>query len=259
MTVTKREVILSISMFLILTAIAIAITLSVVDNTKAQNEVYHKALKLSDEVAIQHAKDTAAGLAFIEVELRPVDNEVVSFPDLVNSYQYVQQIYERYVQKTRTVTYTDGNGKTKTRTETYWVWDVIDRTSKEVTAVKLNDMQLLSTDISVSSSRLSLNSSTCRVSCRNDYVYEGNNKRYSYRVIEFNKLYSAFVNFEGGDVKPYQGRTISLSSYSLSQLYDDYTSRGYLWLILVWFLWAALTAGSIVGFYYLENHWLNKD
>ncbi|PTY93040.1 hypothetical protein [Heyndrickxia sporothermodurans] len=124
--ITKREVLVSISIVLIMVGLGFLIATKVHDYTMSSNEKYFKALKVdNDPELFQYAIDTEVGnlVSYGTVKAK----EPVSDPMIDGKYFDLTKIEEHYVMKTRTVTYTDSNGKTQTKTETYWEWEEYDR------------------------------------------------------------------------------------------------------------------------------------
>lgn len=262
MQITKREILMSIAIFLVMLGIAIGLTFMVLNISQEHDEVYHKALQLEDEDAIEHAKNTGAGLAFVKVVLDS-DNSV-SHPNLIGEYLYIKEYVEKYTEHERVVTETDSEGNTHTRVETYWQWDYYDSQVTQVDSVRLNNIEINSDELNFPSKSLKLTDETCTVSHwgtsyieKNDWF--GPRLRYSYTIVEKGGEYSSLVFFENGEMNAYNSSKISLHDSTVKELYESCLGRQKLWLILVWLGWALVTFLLIFGFYYLDNMWLNSD
>ena len=128
--ITKREVLVSISIIAILLMIGVWISGGITEARLDADEMYNKAAKIESADLFEYGMRTNVGNAFVYGDLKAVDT--VTFPEIGDDYMYILKITERYTKHTRTVTKTKTvNGETKTYTEKedYWTWDEIDRES----------------------------------------------------------------------------------------------------------------------------------
>ena len=135
--ITKREIIVSISIIAILLMIGFAISGRISEKRLDALQKYNTALKIEDSELFEYAMDTNAGNAFVYGDLTAVDT--VSYPDIEGEYMYIEKVKEKYTRHTRTVTKTKTvNGKTKTYTDTevYWSWDRVSSEDKICEQVK---------------------------------------------------------------------------------------------------------------------------
>ena len=134
MEITKREILVSISIVAVMIAVGFLISGKISEHEMDKNEKYNKAVKINSQELFRHGMDTSVGDAFVYGDLQAVDT--VSYPELDGEYMYVEKVKEIYTQHTRTVTTVDGNGNTHTTTQTYWSWDAVsseDIKCKEIT------------------------------------------------------------------------------------------------------------------------------
>lgn len=240
MEITKREVILSVSIVAIMMIFGFLISGRIAQVNMDKNEKYNKALKINDSELFKYGMDTNVGNAFVYGNLKAVDP--VTYPELKESYLYVEKIKEEYTMHTRTVTYTDSKGNAKTKTETYWEWDRVgheDITSNEVTflGIKFNTSQF----------RLPSTSYIETIKISSDVRY----KYYGCPIESVGTIFAYLSNGSIGD--------------SSIVFYDDYTIEQAIKMLSIniggfffWVMWLFLTGIIIYLFYYLDNNWLNS-
>ena len=78
--ITKREVIVSISIIVILLMIGLVISNKIVEYQTDKNEIYNKAVKIESSEMFQYGMNTNVGNAFVYGELNAVDT--VSYPEI---------------------------------------------------------------------------------------------------------------------------------------------------------------------------------
>ena len=153
---------------------------------------------------------------------------------------YVEKVKERYTRHTRTVTYTDSNGKTKTRTEVYWTWDRVSSEDKMCKELSFCDVVFGSNKIDVPGAGYITT------------IKESSHVRYKY--------YGTGTKFTGTIFADLRDKTISKGTNFYNNMTIEETVKhlenGIVWLILFWFFWVILIAGCVMGFYYLDNKWL---
>lgn len=123
-TITKREILVCISITIILIAIGLFINNGITNAINEKNEKYYKALKIeNNDDMFNYAMDTNVGYAFVQGKvtgINPVEK------DIEGKYFYIKKVKEKYTRHTRQVAKTKTvNGKTVTyyETEVYWTWD----------------------------------------------------------------------------------------------------------------------------------------
>lgn len=241
--ITKREILVSIAIILVMLMIGFSIHSAIVQNTIDKNAVYNKAIKLTSVDEFIYGMKTNIGNAFVQGELSAVDP--VSYPELIGKYMYVSKETQRYTMHTRTVTYTDSDGKTHTKTETYWTWDRIDfdsKISKEVlfNTAKFNSSQF---DLPYAHHITTIRNGNLR------YIYEGVDLKHNGTILASLKDNNIFnINNEK--------KKVPFHTQNLQETYDYYISSGTAWLVLFWFFWILLIIGALFFFYQFENRWL---
>ena len=125
MQITKREILLSVSIIAIMLVIGVLISGKISEVQMDSNEKYNKATTIESTELFRYGMDTSIGNSFVYGDLKAVDP--VTYPEIGGQYLSVTKIKERYTMHTRVVTSTDSKGKTTSKTETYWTWDEVNR------------------------------------------------------------------------------------------------------------------------------------
>lgn len=236
--ITVREIIASISIIAIMLLFGVLINGKISEHQMDKNEIYNKAVKIDSKDLFQYGMDTNIGNAFVYGELKAVDT--VTYPEIGGEYMYVEKVKERYTRHTRTVTYTDSNGKTKTKTEVYWTWDRVCSEDKNCKELSFCDIVFDSNKIDIPGSRYITT------------IKESSRVRYKY--------YGTGIKFTGTIFADLRDKTIPNETNFYNNMNIEETHKyfetGIGVLILFWFFWVILIAGCVVGFYYLDNRWL---
>lgn len=238
--ITKREILVSIIIIAIMLLLGIIIHGNINDKLMLEYQKYNTALQIENDADLfTYGMRTNVGNAFVYGDLKAVDT--VTYPEIGGEYSYVEKVKERYTRHTRTVTRTRTvNGKTQTYTETevYYTWDRVDSWSKHCDKISFLDVEFDYGTISFPSS---------------DYIttqMESGTVRYKY--------YGAGVKYTGTLYAVLNDNTIGETSfYNNSNIEETIESLKSGWqLVVFWILWISLTAGCVVGFYYIDNRWL---
>ena len=237
---TKREIIASISIIVVMILIGVLISEKISEHQMDKNEVYNKAVKIESTDLFQYGMDTNVGNAFVYGDLKAIDT--VTYPEIGGEYMYVEKVKERYTKHTRQVSHTKTvNGKTQTyyTTETYWTWDRVgseDIKCKEISfcgiTFKSNKFDIPGTDYI-------------------DTIKESSHIRYKY--------YGTGTKFTGTIFTELKDKTISdntnfYNNMNIEETVERLESGG--GEIIFWILWIILMVVCIFGFYYLDNKWL---
>lgn len=239
-TVTKREMLVSVSLIAILLMIGVWISGGITEARMDTNERYNKAAKIETVDLFEYGMRTNVGDAFVYGDLKAVDT--VTYPEIDGEYMYVRKIKERYTKHTRTVTKTktvNGERKTYTEKEEYWTWDIVDSDSK-----KCNEITFLG--VIFDSEKIDIPGASYI-----DTIKESYRIRYKY--------YGTGTEFVGTIFTDLRDNTISDSS----EFYRDKTISETVelmeaidWTIAFWVVWVILIGFCVFGFYYIDNRWL---
>lgn len=234
MTITKREIIVSIAIAALMLVFGFIIHGAISDSLMLKYQEYNTALQITEDTEMfKHAMKTNVGNSFVYGDLKCVDT--VSYPGVSGQYSYIRKVTEEFTQHTRVVS----NGKTTT-TQVYYTWDEVGSERKHCNKIKFLGVEF---DYGQIDFPYSSYITTIEDSSDDDirYVYYGS-------PIEcVGTLYSDLHN-----------NTINDSSFhvnsSISEVIKKYESGAE--LVLFWFGWIILTGSLIFGFIYLDNHWL---
>lgn len=240
--ITKREILVSISIIAIMMLIGFLIFGKISEHQMDKNEQYNKAVKIkNDREQFEYGMRTNVGNTFVYGDLDAVDT--VSYDRIAGKFIYIKEIKEKYTRHTRQVTHTRTvNGKTETyyTTETYWTWDIVDSHSKK------------SKEITFCGVKFSINKINIPNSKYIKTVNDGVNIRYVY--------YGTKTHFTGTIYTKLKDKTISDKSsfyeMNIEQTMKYLKACGSGSLIGFWIFWIFLIAGCVYGFYYLDNEWL---
>ena len=239
--ITVREIIASISIIAIMLLFGVLIHGKISEHQMDKNEIYNKAVKIESKDLFQYGMDTNVGNAFVYGELKAVDT--VTYPEIGGEYMYVEKIKERYTMHTRQVAHTRTvNGKTTTyyTTETYWTWDRVGSEDKKCKELSFCDVVFDSSKIDIPYEEYI------------DTIKESSHVRYKY--------YGTGTKFAGTIFATLRDNTIpkGTSFYNNMTIEEThkYLETGIGWLIVFWFFWIILIVGCVIGFYDLDNKWL---
>lgn len=245
-TITKREIITSISIVAIMLMIGFYISWKIQDKIDDENSVYMTAVKIdssSNNDLFVYSMDTNVGNTFVYGNLKAVDP--VTFPEIGGEYMEVEKVKEVYTMHTRQVAHTRTvNGKTTTyyTTEVYYSWDRVG--SETVSCSKVTFC-----DVEFSSKKIDLPSTNYLCMIRNGttrYKYYGSDIEY------VGTLYSNLKNKTISDNSDfYENKTIDETIEYLKQ-----SAIGT--IAFFWIVWVLFIGGVTVIFYRGDNEWLEK-
>lgn len=240
-TITKREILASISIIAILILIGVLISSKISEHQIDKNQIYEKAIKIENNSDLfQYGMNTNVGNAFVYGDLEAVDT--VTYPEIGGEYIYVKKIKEKYTRHTRTVTKTRTvNGKTQsyTTTEVYYSWDQV---KKETLSAK---------EISFCGIVFPINKIDIPGAEYIDTIKESSNIRYKYYGVDTKYIGTIFTDLRdktiSDDTSFYNDMTI--------QETVDYLESG-IGIFIFWIVWVILIGLCVFGFYYIDNTWL---
>lgn len=96
--ITKREILVSVSIVAIMLLIGVLIAGKISDYQLDKNEKYNKAIKIESQELFEYGMRTNAGNAFVYGDLKAVDT--VTYPEIGGEYIYIEKsertIYNAY-------------------------------------------------------------------------------------------------------------------------------------------------------------------
>lgn len=242
MEIKKREVIASVVIVALMLIIGFAISEKIRQSLLEDYQVYDTAAQIdNDKELFEYGMKTNVGYAFVYGELKTLDP--VSYPEVSGKYSYIKKEEQEYRRHSRTVTktYTDSKGKTHTKTkiEYYWTWDTMRTESKTATKISFLDVEFAYAKIPFPSSH------------QIETVKTGYHKRNVYYGTETDFQGTLFTSLKENTInntKFYKNQTIVETIENLETGAE---------IVIFWILWILLIIGLVIGFYYLENKWLD--
>lgn len=237
MEITKREILFSTIIVLVLLCGGFLIHAAINTSLLDKYQEYDTALQIdNDSELFRYGMRTDVGRAFVYGKVEALDP--VTYPEIGGEYSDIKKIKERYTMHTRVVTYTDSKGHTHTRTETYWTWDEVGRE-----AIHSDRISFLNVEFDYGMIDFQNDSYI-------DTIKESSDVRYQYYgtpVFCEGTIYTTLCDGTITKTDLHQGNTIDETIKSLESKWQ---------IVLFWILWGLLLVGSVVGFCYFKNRWL---
>lgn len=237
MEITRREVITSLIIIGIMLSIGFVISSRISDYQNDKNAKYQKAVQIQDQELFRYGMDTSVGNAFVYGKLKAVDT--VTYPEIEGEYMHIEKVKERYTMHTRTVTYRVGK-TTQTRVETYWTWDRVGSEEKTCKEIMFCGIKFATKKIKIPGDEYI------------DTIKESSHIRYKYYGSEAEHEGTIFTKLEKGTISD---NSCFYEEKSTKETLKELTSGGE--EVIFWIIWIILTVCVTVGFYYLDNRWLN--
>ena len=238
--ITKREILVSVSIVAIMLLIGVLNAGKISDYQLDKNEKYNKAIKIESQELFEYGMRTNAGNAFVYGDLKAVDT--VTYPEIGGEYIYIEKVKERYTMHTRQVAHTTTmNGKTHTyyTTETYWTWDYAGSENVHSNRIKFLGIEMDYKRIQRPDAHYI------------DTIKKSSNVRFQYYATPAKCAGTIYTDLRDG--------TISENSRFFDDVGIDTAIKrmtsSRTWLF--WIVWILVTGGAVYGFYYLDNDWLN--
>lgn len=247
MKITRREIIISVAIAAVMLIIGSFISGGITDMQNDKNAEYQKAVHIDTPELFRYGMDTNVGNAFVYGDLQAADT--VTFDEVGGEYLHIEKVKERYERHERKVTETDSNGIKHTKTEVYYEWETEDREVRHSENILFCGIEFPYEKIPYS-----LDNHIKTIEAEREYSW----KFGEYVKVRF-EYYGTITKHTGTIYTKLSDGTISdnprfFRDYTIEQALDSCTAydRG----ILFWGLWIALTVGTVFGFCYLDNRWL---
>lgn len=88
--ITKRKILVSVSIIAVMITIGLFIAGKISDHQLNRNAKYNKAVKIESQEMFQYGMDTDVGDAFVYGDLEAVDT--VTYPEIGGEYLYVEKV-----------------------------------------------------------------------------------------------------------------------------------------------------------------------
>lgn len=246
-TITKREVLASISIIAILLLIGVLISGKISEYQMDANEKYNKAVKIEDSEMFEYGMRTNVGNAFVYGDLEAVDT--VTYPEIGGEYIYVEKVEERYERHEEWVTETDSDGEEHKKLKVWYEWETEHRESKHADEIKF-------CNVIFSYSKISLPGSSHIDTQPGDKVYSWKSGE---RVKVRFKYYGVSTKYTGTIFTKLGDKTISDNTHFYNGKNIDETVESLesgIGVIAFWIFWILLIVVCVCGFYYIDNRWL---
>ena len=241
MEIKKREVIASVVIISFMLILGFTINEKIQLNLLESYQIYDTAAQIDSKELFEYGMKTNLGYAFVYGNLETLDP--VSYSEVSGEYSYIEKEEQEYREHSRTVTktYTDSEGRTQTKVEIeyYWTWDTMRTESKSATKISFLGVEFAYEKIPFPSSH------------QIEIIDTGYHKRNVYYATDTSFQGTLFTSLKENtinDTKFYQNRTIVETIEHLETGSE---------IVAFWILWIFLTIGLVIGFYYLENRWLD--
>ena len=229
-SLTLRELIASISIVAMFLVFGLIIYQKIDRNISDKNDIYRKAIGVTDESRMKYGIDTEIGYAFCSGEL--TSHTQITHPDIDGTYMSIEIQKQKYRTHYRRV-----NGKT----HIYHSWDTIDTDYLNTDYVKWLGFDFSFKQIS------GLNYERVKM------VETGYHMRNIYYGIPDKIDVSSFIKLTHDTVN----QTIVMHrNVSVNELREMCLNGGILTKVLFWIGWIILTGLVVFVFYYADNNWL---
>lgn len=241
MEIKKREIIFSVTIVAFMLIIGFSISGKIRQSLIESYQKYDTAVKINDKEQFQYGMSTHIGNAFVYGDLKAID--YVNFQEVGGEYSYIKKEEQKYTRHSRTVTktYRDSNGNTRTKTEIeyYWTWDTIRTEKKHSNKIAFLGVEFDYAKIPFPPAK------------QIKILKTGYHRR--------NVYYATGTEFQGTIFTTLKEDTIGETSFYNNQTIDETIEdleKGYE-IVIFWVVWLVLTVAVVIGFYYLENRWLD--
>lgn len=246
--ITKREVLFSSIIVMVLVVIGIFISNNINNALLDNFQEYDTALQINNNKELfEYGMRTSVGNAFVYGELKVVDT--VSYPEVDGEYSYIEKVTERYTKHWKQVTKTRTNSKGETETYTVWeeyyTWDYKDKESKHSKKITFLDVEFDYGKIDLP------------YKSRIDTIYE--RSRWSEQEGDIRYVYSGSpTKCEGTLYAKLLDKDIKDVRFSYNKNIDETLQgyKSYFWLALFWIGWVILIIVSVFAFWMIDNKWL---
>lgn len=236
--ITVREILFSVIIFSFFIGFGVWLSNPILKQVNEDALEVVSCVKVSDPEKFGYIKRTNAGGFLAEGTFV---SDPVSIPDLDGVYMAIKRDKERYTMHTQTYVVSDGKGHSHVKTRTYWSWDVV-HTDKWV-----------SDSITFLNQRFRLKDIKYHwITTYNKTIKESSHIRYVY--------YTHQVSVDGlmrgkADDKSYQNLSFQENA-TIDKIVKKSENRIKNSPTVFFVLWIIFTIFAIIGFYAIENRWL---
>lgn len=250
MEIKLREIAMSVAIVLVMIFLGTLIDGKIVQSVLDSNEKYYSATQIVyDENRFEYCLRTNKGNVLIEGPFSAATP--ITHADVSGEQLYIKVRRERYTQHQRTVYEYDEKGNiTGSHIEIYYSWDYHSSDAWYPETVKLYNSVFNFGKFDYPEVLLTgwYNNSPWVGNIR--YRYSGYGTNFNGMVIA-NFSDNTIYNFDKG------GGSIPITFFTVEKYIENLEGNVTSSRVLFWIAWMVLTGGIVVGFYYLENRWLD--
>ena len=238
--VTKREILISISIISILLILGTILSEKIEKSIFDKNEKYDKAVKIENQELFEYSMKTGVGNAFVYGELKA--KNTVTYPGIDGEYMKIEKVKEIYTMHTRQVSHTrtiNGHTTTYYTTEVYWTWDFSNKESRTCKEISFLNHVFESKKIRIPE-------------CIHiETIYESNRVRYQYYATESNLKGTIFTKLSENTISDdsdfYKNKNIKETIEKIESNFP---------LSAFWMFWIIMMILIVYVFLYADNKWL---
>ena len=248
--ITVRELIAAPTIIGVLIVLGFVIAGKIDNKIQEQNLIYNSAPHIEtvedfkDRLATDKRPIFASGhlLTLNPIGFSSISSRLRKAPsnsDLPNgNYLYVEIEREHYTKHTRTVTDSEGHK----RTETYYTWDHEETVKRWANTVVFNDVMF-------PTSKFDFHISEQRVGGAKHF-----DDRWNFRAITPEWDGILFTEVSDGNIKDLSPFYVHHGKDINALVEDLTTDHG---VLVFWIFWSILIIGATIGFFYIDNRWLD--
>lgn len=249
MEIKKREVLFSIVIICLMVVIGNALSDFIFQGLILRAEEFSTSTIITDKDQFSYAMSTDFGSSLVYGDV--TTTSPVTYDEIGEKYIYIEKVKQHYTMHTKTVTKKVGKKKI-TETKTYYTWDRVSSDNKMSETIMFLGVEFNSDILKLPTHRLDLDS--IDVDNRGNYIYETSKDRYYYIVTD--------LKLTGTVKADLKNNTMNISS----SFYNNQTPEQVKEMVkndvsfaitLFWVIWIVLIVAVLIGFFYLENRWLD--
>lgn len=248
-SITVRELIAAPTIIGLLIVLGFVIAGKIDDKIQERNLIYNSAPHIEtvedfkDRLATDKRSIFASGhLSTLNpIEFSSISNRLYKSPSNSDfpsgNYLYVEIEREHYTKHTRTVTDSEGHR----RTETYYTWDHEETVRRWADTVVFND-------VTFPTNKFDFHISEKRISSAKHF-----DDRWIFRAITPEWDGIIFTEISDGQIKDFSPFYVNFEK-DINALVEYLTNDHS--VLIFWIFWSILIIGATIGFFYIDNRWL---
>lgn len=259
----KRVLIVALGLPLLI-GLGLLIKEAIDDGGERNARLYNTAIQATETDRFNYAIDSRQGRLLGYGEFKAT--QPVKFPEMTQSFGYVDKNKEEYTLHTREVCTTDSEGNESCHTETYYEWDYAGSEQVSTPALKLHGRDYPAGLFNLSG--YERRAEACdftpantagwfqdKNGCDGGYYYTDSDTRYYYRVVDTSFTAGFLSDVSSGSLKPLSGNAIDLKNATPEELVkqaNDYRTPGTVFIII----WLIVVIGGMSALAYA---WVMSD